>query len=157
MLAKKFLLWGGRPTENKETCLAIPSWSKKSPGRLPRPIKVKNMTPQEKVKEWIQILPPTRTATSEALLIIMAKTQTQVQLEIWSRYSNSFTLGWWGNNRHSCKSASPSLSLPYTGTSVCYPVEHKYFQWLLCESNLALSTTAIWCHTKVEECVYLTC
>ena len=89
----------------------------------------------------IQTLPPTRTATSEALLIIMTKTQMQVQLEIWSRYLNSFTLGWWGNNRHSCKSASPSLSLPYTGTSLHYPVEHKYFQWLLCERNLVLSTT----------------
>ena len=30
----------------------------------------KNLTLQEKVKEWIQILPPTRTATSEAILII---------------------------------------------------------------------------------------
>ena len=41
-----------------------------SPGRLPRSIKLKNLTPQERVKEWIQILPPTRTATSEAILII---------------------------------------------------------------------------------------
>ena len=42
----------------------------KSPDRLPRSVKVKGLTPQEKVKEWIQNLPPTRTATSEAILII---------------------------------------------------------------------------------------
>ena len=42
----------------------------KSPGRLPRPVRVKNLTPQEKVKEWIQILPPTKTATSKAILTI---------------------------------------------------------------------------------------
>ena len=77
-----FLLWGGGATEDNQTCLTIPLWSKKCPGRLPRPIKVKNLTPQEKVKEWIQTLPPTRTATSEAFLIIMMKTQMQVQLEI---------------------------------------------------------------------------
>ena len=70
MLGKKILLWGSGETENNKTCLTIPSWSKKSPGRLPRPVKVKNLTPQEKVKEWIQTLPPTRTATSEAILII---------------------------------------------------------------------------------------
>ena len=55
----------------------------KSPGRLPRPIKVKNLTPREKVKEWIQTLPPTRTVTNEAILIIMMKTHTQVQFEIY--------------------------------------------------------------------------
>ena len=55
----------------------------KSPGRLSRPIKVKNLTKQKKVKEWIQILPPTRTATSKAILIIMMKTQMQVRLEIY--------------------------------------------------------------------------
>ena len=109
---------------------ALPSLhgARKSPGRLPRPVKVKNLTPQEKVKEWIQTLPPTRTATSEAILIIMMRTQMQVQLEIWSRYLNSFTLGWWGNVRHSCKGSSPFLSLPYTGTAVHYLVKYKYFQ-----------------------------
>ena len=63
----------------------------------------------------------------------------QAQLEIWS--SNSFTLGWQGNDRHSCKGASPSLSLPYTLHLNSYPVKHKYFQWLLCKKNLVLSTT----------------
>ena len=77
-----FLFWHGEATENNKTCLTIASWSKTGPGRLPRPIKVKNLTPQEKVKEWIQTLPPTRTATSEAILIIMTKTQMQVELEI---------------------------------------------------------------------------
>ena len=138
---KNFLLWGGRATENNKTCLTIPSWSKKSQGRLPRPVKVKNLTPQEKVKQWIQTLPPTRTATSEPLLIIKMKTQMQVQLEIWCSYLNSFTLGWQGNNRHSCKSTFPSLSLPSTRLSVHYPVEYKYFWWLLCERSLVLSTT----------------
>ena len=38
---KNFLFWGGRATENNKTCLTIPSWSKKSPGRVPRPVKVK--------------------------------------------------------------------------------------------------------------------
>ena len=112
---KNFLLWGGGATEDNKTCLIIPLWSK-SPDGLPRPIKVKNLTLQEKVKEWIQTLPLTRTVTNEAILIMM-KTQMQDQLEIWSKYLNSFTLGWWGNNRHPFNSASPSLSFPYTGTS----------------------------------------
>ena len=60
---------------------ASPSLHTKSPDRLPRSVKVKNLTPQEKVKEWIQTLPPTRTATNEAILR-MSKTQMQVQLEI---------------------------------------------------------------------------
>ena len=41
-----------------------------SSGRLPRSLKVKNPTPQEKLKKWTQILPPTRTATSKAILRI---------------------------------------------------------------------------------------
>ena len=52
----------------------------KSPGRLPRPVKVKNLTPQEKVKEWIQTLPPTRTATSEAILIINSDKDSNASL-----------------------------------------------------------------------------
>ena len=104
---------GGRATKDNNTILTTPLHGK-SPDRLPRSIKVKNLTPQEKVKEWIQTLPPTRTATNEAILII-SKTQTQVHLTIWGSYS--FTLGWQGNNRHSCKGASPSLSFPYRETS----------------------------------------
>ena len=103
----------------------------KSPGRLPRSVKVKNLTPQEKVKEWIQILPPTRTATSEAILIINSDENSNASpagnLSEGST-ENSFTLGWHGNNRHSCKGALPSLSFPYTGTSEHYQVKHKYFQ-----------------------------
>ena len=52
----------------------------KSPGRLLRPIKVKNLTPQEKVMEWIQSLPPTRTATMEAILIINSDENSNASL-----------------------------------------------------------------------------
>ena len=31
---------------------------------------MKDLTPQKKVKEWVQNLPPTRAATSNAILII---------------------------------------------------------------------------------------
>ena len=125
---KNFLLWVGRATEDNKTCLTIPSWSKKNPGRLPRPIKVKNLTPQEKVKEWIQPLPPTRTATSEAILIIMMETQMQVQLEIGSKYLNSFILGWWAmTDTHAKVPLHPSAFLTQEHLNN-YPVKHKYFQ-----------------------------
>ena len=70
------------------------------------------------------------------------KTQMQVWLEIHlKQVLKTVLLGWQGNNRHSCKGASPSLSFPYTWTSEHYRVKHKYLQWLLWERDLALSTT----------------
>ena len=98
----------------------------KSLGRLPRSIKVKDLIPWKKVKEWIQNLPPTRTATSEAMLIISSDKDSNASLAgnlseagIW----NSFTLGWWGNDIHSCKGALPSLQLSLHGKIWTSPSE----------------------------------
>ena len=76
-----FLLWGGRATENKKKS-ASPSFveHEKSPDRLPRSVKVKDLTPQEKVKEWTQTLPPIRTATNEAILIISSGKDSSTHL-----------------------------------------------------------------------------
>ena len=72
--------WGNDETILK--CLAIPlkpfqnpilqreMFPKKSPGRLSRSIKEKDLTPQKKVKEWVQNLPPTRAASSNAMFMI---------------------------------------------------------------------------------------
>ena len=75
---------------------------------------MKDLTPQKKVKEWVQNLPPTRTATSEAILIISSDKDSNASLAgnlseagTWK----SFTLGWWGSDRNPCKGASPSLQL----------------------------------------------
>ena len=122
---------------------------------LPRSVKVKNLTPQEKVKEWIQTLPLTRTATNEAILVI-SKIQMQVQLTIWSSYS--FTLGWQVNDRHSCKGDSPSLSFPYRGTSKTVIQENITTPSDSCvRGTLSSPPHTRWCHMEVEGFVYMTC
>ena len=75
------LLWGGGATENKIKVPCHPFVEQeRSPGKLPRSVKVKDLTPQEKVKEWIQNLPPPRTATSEAILIISSDGDSNASL-----------------------------------------------------------------------------
>ena len=80
-----------------------------SPGRPPRSVKVKNLTPQKKVKEWVQNIPPNRVTTSDAILIL--------------------TLGWQGNERTTMTMpCHPLMSSQKTPRGRCFTLnEHWYW------------------------------
>ena len=96
----------------REKCFLTRS---KWPGRLPRSVKVKGLIPQKKVKEWVQKSTSNQDCykwgISHNKQWWRLKCKSQLEIYLKQVLENSFTLGWQGNNRHSCKGALPSLQL----------------------------------------------
>ena len=61
--------WWGSRRQGESALPSLHGARTKPPGRLPRSVKVKDLTPQKKVKEWVKNVPPTRAATSDTILM----------------------------------------------------------------------------------------
>ena len=92
-------------------------------------------------------MPPTRTATSEAILIISSDKDSNAR--------NSFTLGWWGSEGHSCEGALPSLQLSLHSNTSTLASEMFILPWTTVQEG-PFPPHARWCHKEVEVLVWLT-
>ena len=79
---------------------------------------MKDLTPQKKVKEWVQNIPPTRAATSDAIIIISSDEDSNASpagnLSEAGIQKLAFPLGWQGNEETllKCLSIPPAFLIP---------------------------------------------